>query len=134
MLGCVAWQRRHGNLSRVAERVLDVGGVPTTLYETDSSHLLLYGDRGTLSKDHERSVLLCRTFAEDTGLTIVSIDAPHHRARSPSTGDPATDRRLMEEAVVAGGEQAAADWKAVVETLDIGPAVAYAPAAPYASK
>lgn len=31
----------------------------------------------------------------------------------------------MEEAVVTGGEKTAADWKAVVDGLDIGPAVAY---------
>lgn len=95
------------------------------MYEGDSNQLLLYGHRGTLSKDDERSVLLCRMFAEETGLTIVSIDAPHHGARNPRTGDVANDRRLMEEAIVAGGEQTSADWKAVVEGLDIGPAVAY---------
>lgn len=31
----------------------------------------------------------------------------------------------MEEAVVMGGEQTAADWRHVVEELDAGPAVAY---------
>ena len=123
MAACLA--RGRGNLSRVEERVLDLGGVPTRLYESGSDHLLLYGHRGTLSKDHDRSVLLCRKFADETGLTVVSIDAPHHGARRPRSGDPANDRRLMEEAVVTGGEQTAADWKAVVEALGLGPAVAY---------
>lgn len=107
------------------ERTLDVGGVPTRLYEGESADLLLYGHRGTLSKDDERSVHLCRTLARATGLSVLAIDAPQHGARSPRTGDSVRDRSLVEEAIVAGGEQAAADWLAVIGALDQGPAVAY---------
>lgn len=41
------------------------------------------------------------------------------------TGDPDCDRQLMEQAIVAGGEQAAGDWASVIDELDLGPAVAY---------
>lgn len=109
----------------VGERVLDLGGVPARLFEGSSPNLLLYGHRGTLSKDHDRSIELCRVFAARTGLTVAAIDAPHHGARSPDTGDPDRDQRLMEEAVVAGGDQAAADWTGVIDALGSGPAVAY---------
>lgn len=107
------------------ERVLDLGGVPTRLYEGRSNELLLYGHRGTLGKDHDRSVELCRTFEQETGLTVVAIDAPQHGVRCAVTGDPDLDRQLMEEAIIAGGEQAASEWGSVVDELDLGPAVAY---------
>lgn len=103
------------------ERVLDIGGIPTKVYPGRSNELLLFGHRGTLSKDHARSVFLCRTFADQTGLTVVSIDAPQHGARSPQTGD----QRLVEEAIATGGVQAADDWKSVIDALDLGPAVAF---------
>lgn len=107
------------------ERVLDCGGVPTRLYEGSSDELLLFAHRGTLSKDDEWSIQWCTTLNQQLGLTVVAIDAPQHGARVPSTGDPEADRRAIEEAIVAGGEQAAHDWVSVITSLGLGPAAAY---------
>lgn len=105
--------------------MVDLGGVPTRVYEGSSTDLLLYGHRGTLGKDHDRSVELCRTFSAGTGLTVVAIDAPHHGVRSPNTGDLDRNHQLIGQAVVAGADQAAADWASVIDALGMGPAVAY---------
>ena len=102
---------RDGNLGLVRERVLDVRDVPVRLYEAGTDELLLFGHRGTLSKDHDWSVRWCRRLAAATGLSVVSIDAQHHGERAPRTGDVREDQRLAEEAIVSGGEQAAADWQ-----------------------
>lgn len=109
----------------MAERTLDSGGVPTRVFEGASDDLLLFGHRGTLSKDDKWSVQWCRTLAEHVGLTVVAADAPNHGARAPQSGDPEADRRAVEQAVIAGGEQAARDWSSVIASLDLGPAVAY---------
>lgn len=104
---------------------MDCGGVPTRLFEGRSDELLLFAHRGTLSKDDDWSVRWCRTLAQHVGLTVVAIDSSQHGARMPATGDREADRRAMEEAIVAGGDQAARDWVSVIPSLGLGPAVAY---------
>jgi pimeloyl-ACP methyl ester carboxylesterase len=107
----------------VREERIENGGVPAKLYDPgDASGLLLFGHGGGHSKDSERFVRMCRSYAEQTGLAVVCIDAVDHGERKPisvSTGLPA---RWHSSAT----EQMVGDWQNTVEGLaSIGPAVAY---------
>jgi dienelactone hydrolase len=105
------------------EERIDNGGVPAKLYDPgDARGLLLFGHGGAHSKDSERFVRMCRSYADQTGLATVCIDAVDHGERKPngvSTGLPARWHSTATEQMVA-------DWQNTVDGLaSIGPALAY---------
>jgi pimeloyl-ACP methyl ester carboxylesterase len=105
------------------EERLEIGGIPTRLYEPDgSSGLLLLGHGGTQSKDAPRFVDLCRQYAAGTGLAVVCIDAVDHGDRRPAEASPGLPARWHSSAA----PQMTEDWVAVANGLaGIGPAIAY---------
>jgi pimeloyl-ACP methyl ester carboxylesterase len=105
------------------EERIDNGGVPAKLYNPGGARgLLLFGHGGGHSKDSERVVRMCRSYAEQTGLAVVCIDAVDHGERKPngvSEGLPARWHSMATAQMVA-------DWQTTVESLvSIGPVVAY---------
>ena len=105
------------------EERLENNGIPAKLYDPgDATGLLLFGHGGAHSKDSERFVRLCRTYAEQTGLAVVCIDAVDHGERKPTTASPALPSRWHSNAI----GQMVADWQTTADVLSsIGPAVAY---------
>ena len=105
------------------EERIDSDGVPAKLYDPgDPSGLLLLGHGGEHSKDSERYVRLCRSYADQTGLAVVCIDAVDHGERKPKGLSAGLPRRWHSTAT----EQMIADWQRTIEALtSIGPAVAY---------
>jgi pimeloyl-ACP methyl ester carboxylesterase len=110
----------------VHETRLEIDGVPARLYDPGgASGLLLLGHGGAHSKDSERFVALSRTFAEQTGLAVVCIDAVDHGERRP-TGDGAASAGLPPRWHTTSAGRMVADWEKTAEALSsIGPAVAY---------
>ena len=105
------------------EERIDTGGVPAKLYDPgDASGLLLFGHGGEYSKDSERSVHLCRRYADQTGLAVVCIDAVDHGERKP-IGVSAALPPLWHSTAT---DKMMADWQTTTEGLtSIGPARAY---------
>lgn len=105
------------------EERIDTGGVPAKLYDPgDASGLLLFGHGGEYSKDSERSVHLCRRYADQTGLAVVCIDAVDHGERKP-IGVSAALPPLWHSTAT---DKMVADWQTTTEGLtSIGPARAY---------
>jgi pimeloyl-ACP methyl ester carboxylesterase len=104
------------------ERLL-IGEVPTRQFTPDGAYgLLLLGHGGGQGKDGDRFVRLCRSYAAQTGLSVVCIDALDHgerRVEDSTEGVPSGwHSRTMPRMV--------ADWQSVVEHLSsLGPPVAY---------
>jgi len=107
----------------VQEERLVIGDVPTRLYTpNDARGLLLLGHGGGHSKDGERFVQLSRRYAEQTGLSVVCIDAVDHGERRP----PAPAGGLPRGWHSRTTPRMVADWNSVVDHLSsVGPAVAY---------
>jgi pimeloyl-ACP methyl ester carboxylesterase len=107
----------------VREERIDNDGVPAKLYDPgDAGGLLLFGHGGEQSKDSERYVRLCRSYADQTGLAVVCIDAVDHGERKPK----GVSARLPPRWHSTATEQMVADWHTTVDALtSIGPAVAY---------
>ena len=105
------------------EERIDNDGVPAKLYDPgDAGGLLLFGHGGEHSKDSERFVRLCRSYADQTGLAVVCIDAVDHGERKPKSVSAGVPPRWHSTAA----EQMVADWQRTAEGLiSIGPAVAY---------
>jgi pimeloyl-ACP methyl ester carboxylesterase len=97
--------------------------IPGRLYDPgDARGLLLFGHGGAQSKDSERFVRLCHTYAEQTGLAVVCIDAVDHGERKPQGATAGVPPRWHSN--TAG--QMVADWQKTAAALSpIGPAVAY---------
>lgn len=110
-------------MRRVRDEKLIIGDIPTRVCSpTDAPGLLLLGHGGGHSKDAERFVALSRYYAENTGLSVVCIDAVDHGERRPRalTTDlpPGWHSRTADRMVT--------DWQAVVDHLaSVGPPVAY---------
>jgi dienelactone hydrolase len=106
----------------VREERIDTGGVPAKLYDPgDAGGLLLFGHGGEHSKDSERFVRLCRSYADQTGLAVVCIDAVDHGERKPKGASEGLPPRWHSTAT----EQMVADWQKTAEGLtSIGPALA----------
>jgi pimeloyl-ACP methyl ester carboxylesterase len=107
----------------VRKERIDTDGVPGKLYDPgDASGLLLFGHGGEHSKDSEPCVRLCRSYADDTGLAVVCIDAVDHGERKPKGVSAALPPRWHSTAT----KQMVTDWQNTAEGLtSIGPAVAY---------
>ena len=105
------------------EERIECDGVPARLYDPgDARGVLLLGHGGGHSKDSERFVRLSRTYAEQTGLAVVCIDAVDHGERKPEGVSAGLPSRWHSKA--AG--QMVADWQKTAEALSsIGPAIAY---------
>lgn len=97
--------------------------VPGRLYDPGGARgLLLFGHGGAHSKDSERFVRMCRTYAEETGLAVVCIDAVDHGERKPQGATADVPPRWHSN--TAG--QMVADWQKTAAALSsIGAAVAY---------
>ena len=64
------------------EERIERDGIPARLYDPgDARGVLLLGHGGAHSKDSERFVRLSRTYAEQTRLAVVCIDAVDHGER-----------------------------------------------------
>ena len=102
---------------------LSIGDIPARLYTPrGASGLLLLGHGGGQSKDAERFVLLSRFYAEQTGLSVVCMDAVDHGERRPA--GPVGG--LPDGWHSRTSPQMVEDWNAVVDNLSsAGPAVAY---------
>jgi len=111
----------------VREYRVETDGVPARVYEPEgATGLLLLGHNGTLSKDHDRFVMLGRRYAEETGLAVVCIDAPAHGERAPDTEDPAQRMAIVHAEVVGPADQVVSDWQTTVTALShIGAPRAY---------
>ena len=105
------------------EERIDTGGFPARLYDPGgASGLLLFGHGGEQSKDSERCVRLCRSYADDTGLAVVCIDSVDHGERKPHGVSAALPPRWHSTAT----KQMVADWQKTADGLtSIGPALAY---------
>lgn len=105
------------------EERIENNRIPAKLYDPGEARgLLLFGHGGTHSKDSERFVRLCRTYADQTGLAVVCIDAVDHGERKPDGVDPALPWRWHSNAV----GRMVADWQTTADGLaSIGPTVAY---------
>ncbi len=105
------------------EERIETAGVPGRLYDPgDARGLLLFGHGGGHSKDSERFVRLCRTYAEGTGLAVVCIDAVDHGERKP----PAPSARLPVRWHTSSAAQMVIDWHRTADALSsVGPPVAY---------
>jgi dienelactone hydrolase len=106
------------------EERIDNGGVPAKLYDPgDARGLLLFGHGGAHSKDSERFVRMCRSYADQTGLAVVCIDAVDHGEREPDVVSTGLLARWHSTATA----QMVADWQNTVDGLaSMGPALAYA--------
>lgn len=105
------------------EERIDTGGVPAKLYDPgDARGLLLFGHGGAHHKDSERTVHLCRRYADQTQLAVVCIDAVDHGERRPiGVGESLPP---LWHSTATG--QMVADWQSTTEALgSIGPARAY---------
>ena len=98
-------------------------GVPGRLYDPgDSRALLLFGHGGGHSKDSGRFVRLARTYAEQTGLAVVCLDAVDHGERRPEVAGGDLPARWHSNTI----PRMVSDWRMTADALDgIGPAVAY---------
>jgi dienelactone hydrolase len=107
----------------VREERIENDGIPGRLYDPgDARGLLLFGHGGGHSKDSERCVRLSRSYAEQTGLAVVCIDAMDHGERKPQAVSAGLPPQWHSNA--AG--QMVADWQTTAEALSsIGAAVAY---------
>ncbi len=105
------------------EERIDNRGVPAKLYDPgDADGLLLFGHGGGHSKDGERVVRMCRSYADQTGLAVVCIDAVDHGERKPNGVSKGLPARWHSTATA----QMIEDWQNTVDGLaSIGPAVAY---------
>jgi pimeloyl-ACP methyl ester carboxylesterase len=105
------------------EERIEIHGVPGRVYDPgDAAGLLLFGHGGTYSKDSERFVRLCRTYADQTGLAVVCIDAVDHGERKQEGATPILPPR-WHSTVTA---QMVDDWRRTVDGLtSLGPALAY---------
>jgi dienelactone hydrolase len=110
----------------VHEQRLENDGIPARLYDPGGARgLLLFGHGGAHSKDSERFVLLSRTYADQTGLAVVCIDAVDHGERRPMAAGAATAGLPPRWHSTSAG-QMVADWQKTADGLSsIGPAVAY---------
>ena len=102
---------------------IDNGGVPAMMYGPEGADgLLLLGHGGGYGKDSDRVVRLCRSYAEQTGLAVVCIDAVDHGERRPAgaaAGLPAGWHSTTIARMVG-------EWQQTVDRLAaIGPAVAF---------
>jgi dienelactone hydrolase len=111
----------------VREYRIETDSVPARVYEPEgATGQLLLGHNGTLSKDHDRFVMLGRRYAEATGLAVVCIDAPAHGERASDIADPAAGMAAMEAEVVGPADQVVSDWQKTVAALShIGMPLAY---------
>ncbi len=107
----------------VREERIECGGLPVRLYEPrDARGVLLFGHGGAHSKDSDRFVRLSRTYAEQTGLSVVCMDAVDHGERGPA-GPPGGLPPRWHSNVAP---QMVADWQTTADELSaLGPAVAY---------
>ncbi|MDQ3107083.1 MAG: alpha/beta fold hydrolase [Actinomycetota bacterium] len=105
------------------EERIETAGVPGRLYDPGGARgLLLFGHGGGHSKDSERFVRLCRTYAEGTGLAVVCIDAIDHGERKPQAVSAGLPARWH----TRSAPQMVSDWHATADALSsVGPAVAY---------
>jgi pimeloyl-ACP methyl ester carboxylesterase len=105
------------------EERIECDGVPARLYEpAEARGVLLLGHGGAHSKDSERFVRLSRTYAEQTALAVVCIDAVDHGERKPK----AVSEEIPPHWHSNASRQMVADWKKTADgLLSIGPAVAY---------
>ncbi len=105
------------------EERIENSGIPGRLYDPGGARgLLLFGHGGGHSKDSERFVRLARTYAEETGLAVVCIDAVDHGERKP----PAASAGVPPRWHSSSAGQMVADWQKTAEALSsIGAAVAY---------
>lgn len=105
------------------EERVEFGGVPGRLYDPGAARgVLLFGHGGAHSKDGERFVRLCRTYADGTGLAVVCIDAVDHGERKPAGASGGLPERWHSPAI----PQMVADWRTTADALaSLGPAVAY---------
>jgi pimeloyl-ACP methyl ester carboxylesterase len=111
----------------VIEYRVENQGVPARVYEPAGAEgLLLLGHNGTLSKDHERFVMLGRHYAEEVGLAVVCIDAPAHGERADWASDPSAQLAAVHAEVVGPPDSTVDDWYLTVRALAAtGPPVAY---------
>jgi dienelactone hydrolase len=110
----------------VREERIESDGIPGRLYDPgDARGLLLFGHGGGYGKDSERFVRLARSYAEQTGLAVVCIDAVDHGERkSPAASAAAAGLPPRWHSNAAG--QMVADWQRTAQALSsIGAAVAY---------
>ena len=105
------------------EERIDNDGIPGRLFDPgDARGLLLFGHGGGHSKDSERSVRLSRSYAEQTGLAVVCIDAVDHGERKPQDVSPGLPPRWHSNA----SARMVWDWQKSAEALSsVGVAVAY---------
>lgn len=105
------------------EERIDTGGVPGMVYDPgDAAGLLLFGHGGTYSKDSERFVRICRTYADQTGLAVVCIDAVDHGERKQNNATQGLPPSWHSSVI----PQMVDDWHRTVNGLTaIGPAIAY---------
>lgn len=110
-------------IGRVREDRLETDGIPARLYDPGHARgLLLLGHGGGHSKDGARFVRLSRTYAEQTGLAVVCIDAVDHGDRKQATVGAGLPSRWHSTAT----NQMVTDWHRTVEALaSVGPAIAY---------
>lgn len=110
-------------LGHVQEERLSIGEVPTRVYTPAGARgLLLLGHGGGHSKDGDRFVRLCRFYAEQTGLSVVCIDAVDHGERRPIAAVEGLPRAWHSRTT----PRMVADWQSVVDHFSsVGPAVAY---------
>jgi len=107
----------------VREERIENDRIPGRLYEPgDARGVLLFGHGGGHSKDSERFVRLCRTYAEQTGLAVVCIDAVDHGERRPQGATAGVPPRWHSRST----GQMVTDWQKTAAALSsVGPAVAY---------
>jgi pimeloyl-ACP methyl ester carboxylesterase len=107
----------------VREERIENHRIPGRLYDPgDPRGLLLFGHGGAHSKDSDRFVRLCRTYAEQTGLAVVCIDAVDHGERRPQGATAGVPPHWHSNSA----SQMVADWQTTAAALSsIGAAVAY---------
>jgi pimeloyl-ACP methyl ester carboxylesterase len=111
----------------VREERIERDGIPARLYDPgDARGVLLLGHGGAHSKDSERFVRLSRTYAEQTGLAVVCIDAVDHGERKLEAVSAGASAGLPPQWHSTAAGQMVADWQTTAEALSsIGPSVAY---------
>ena len=117
LTACVPYDRS------VREERFENDGVPGRLYDPGEARgLLLFGHGGGHGKDSERFVRLARTYAEQTGLAVVCIDAVDHGERRPPAATPDLPPRWHSSATA----RMVADWQTTANSLSpLGPPITY---------